>query len=95
MRNSGRRAGDEVAQLYVRNVEARADRPKKRLVAFERIHLTSGETKTVSRTVAFDQLAFWDDRKKGWGVDPGALEVMVGGSSVDIRLREQFRVGGL
>ena len=93
LRNSGRRAGDEVVQLYVRNVEARPDRPKKRLVAFERIHLTPGETKTVAFSVASDQLAFWDDTRKAWAVDPAALEVMVGGSSADVRLREQFRFG--
>jgi beta-glucosidase len=93
VRNSGTRAGDEVAQLYVRNVEARADRPKKRLVAFERIHLAPGETKTVSFAVSSDRLAFWDATKKAWLVDPVALEVMVGGSSADIRLRDQFRAG--
>jgi beta-glucosidase len=93
VRNDGKRAGDEVAQVYVRNVEARADRPKKRLVAFERIHLMPGETKAVKFAVAADQLAFWDETKKAWVLDAAAFEVMVGGSSVDIRLREQFRVG--
>jgi beta-glucosidase len=91
--NKGRRAGDEVVQLYVRNTEARADRPKKRLVAFARIRLTPGETKTVSFAVAADGLAFWNDTKKAWAIDPGELEIMVGGSSADIRLREQYRAG--
>ena len=71
-------------------VEARADRPKKRLVAFERIHLAPGVTKTVSVTIASDQLAFWNETKKAWVVDPAAFELMVGGSSADTRLRAQF-----
>ena len=91
VRNSGQRAGDEVAQLYVRNVEARVDRPKKRLVAFERIHLAPGETKTVTFAVSSDQLAFWNETKKAWVVDPAAFELMVGGSSADTRLRAQFQ----
>jgi beta-glucosidase len=92
VRNSGTRAGDEVPQLYVRNAAARAARPKKQLAGFERIHLKPGETKTVSFAVSSDQLAFWDEGKKAWVADPGTLELMVGASSADIRLRGQHHV---
>lgn len=90
--NSGRRAGDEVVQLYVRDVEASVKRPTKELVGFERIHLKPGETKTVSFSVPSERLAFWDERKKAWAVEPGAFEVMIGSSSADIRLKGQFHV---
>ena len=91
IRNSGKRAGDEVVQLYVRDVEASVKRPKKQLVAFERISLRPGETRSVSFTVAPERLAFWDEQRKAWVVEPGAFEVMVGSSSADIRLKGEIK----
>lgn len=92
VRNSGQRAGDEVAQVYVRDVEARVKRPAKQLVGFERIPLKPGQTKTVSFSVPAARLAFWDEKTRAWAVEPGAFDVMVGSSSADIRLRGQFYV---
>ncbi len=92
VRNSGGRAGDEVVQLYVRDVQASVKRPAKQLLGFERISLKPGETKTVSFSVSPGRLAFWDETTKAWIVEPGAFEVMVGGSSADIRLKDQFHV---
>jgi len=95
VRNSGKRAGDEVAQLYVRDVEASVKRPKKQLMAFERISLRPGESRTVSFTVPPDRLAFWDEKRKAWVVEPGAFEVMVGSSSADLRLKAEIKVSTL
>jgi beta-glucosidase len=92
VQNSGRRAGDEVVQMYVRDIEASVKRPKEQLAGFERIHLEPGERKTVSVAVSPDRLAFWDETKKAWVVEPGAFEVMVGSSSEDIRLKGRFQV---
>jgi len=90
IRNSGKRAGDEVVQLYVRDVLASVKRPKKQLVGFERLTLRPGETRTVSFTVPPDRLAFWDERRKAWIMEPGAFEVMVGSSSADVRLKAEI-----
>jgi beta-glucosidase len=87
VRNTGKRAGDEVVQLYVRDVDASVKRPKKQLVAFERIALRPGDTRTVSFTLAPERLAFWDEPRKSWLVEPGAFEILVGSSSADVRLR--------
>jgi len=92
VQNSGRRAGDEVVQFYVRDTAARVKRPKKQLAGFERIHLAPGEKRTVNLSVAAERLAFWDDSKKAWVVEPGAFEVLVGSSSMDIRAKGQFEV---
>ena len=92
VRNSGRGAGDDVVQLYVRDVESRVKRPMKQLTGFNRIHLKPGETKTVRFSVPAQQLAFWDELKKAWAIEPGTFEVMVGRSSEDIRLKSQFHV---
>jgi beta-glucosidase len=91
VQNSGRRAGDEVVQLYVRDIEASVKRPARQLAGFERIHLGPGDRKTLSFTVPPDRLAFWDESKKAWVVEPGAFEVMVGSSSADIRLKGEFK----
>ena len=91
VRNSGKRPGDEVVQLYVRDVEASVKRPKKQLMAFERIHLGPGDTRTVSFTVSPERLAFWDEKQKAWMVEPGGFEVMVGSSSADVRLKGETK----
>ena len=93
VRNTGRRPGDEVVQLYTHDVQASVKRPKKQLSGFQRIHLEPGEKKTVSFTVAPDRLAFWSEAKKAWVVEPGAYEALVGSSSGDIRLKAEFNAG--
>jgi beta-glucosidase len=92
VQNSGKRAGDEVVQLYVRDVEASVKRPKKELRGFERISLKPGEKKTVSFSLPAEKLSFYDTNKKAFVVEPGAFEVMVGSSSEDIRAKGQFNV---
>ena len=91
VRNIGKRAGDEVVQLYVRDVDASVKRPKKQLMGFERINLRPGETRTVSFTLSPERLAFWDEQRKAWIVEPGAFEVMVGSSSADVRLKGETK----
>jgi beta-glucosidase len=91
IRNTGTRAGDEVVQLYARDVDASVKRPGKQLMAFERISLRPGEARTVSFTVAPERLAFWDEKRKAWVLEPGAFEVMVGSSSADLRLKGEIK----
>jgi beta-glucosidase len=79
-------AGDEVAQLYIRDVLASVARPVMQLAGFQRVHLAPGETKTVAITLTTDQLRMLD-RDMHWVVEPGTFRVMVGSSSKDIRLR--------
>lgn len=78
--NTGSRAGDEVAQLYVRDLVSSVTRPVKELKGFERISLAPGETKTVTFTLKPRDLSFLD-RNMHRVVEPGTFEVMVGGSS--------------
>jgi beta-glucosidase len=92
VRNTGQRAGDEVVQLYVRDVEASVKRPKKELRGFERISLRPGETRAVSFWVPAEKLSFYDEGRKAFVTEPGVFEIMVGSSSEDIRARAQFSV---
>ena len=90
--NSGRRAGDEVAQLYVHQEKSSVKVPVKELRGFQRISLQPGETKTVTFTLPASKLAIWDETTHGFVVNPGAFDVMVGASSADIRSKDQFEV---
>ena len=86
VKNSGTRAGDEVVQLYVRDVLASVARPVMQLQGFERIQLAPGEEKEVVLRVGPEQLRMLD-RELRSVVEPGTFRIMVGSSSRDIRLR--------
>jgi beta-glucosidase len=91
VKNLGSVAGDEVAQLYVRDVLASVARPVMQLAGFQRVRLKPGESKTVAITLSTDQLKMLD-RDMHWVVEPGAFRIMVGSSSKDIRLRGELVV---
>jgi len=94
MTNTGKRAGQEIVQLYVRDVTARVARPEKELKGFAKVALAPGETKTVALTIDRAALAFWDDAKHAWVAEAGAFEALVGSSSQDIQARAEFRLTG-
>ncbi len=83
--NTGKRAGDEVVQLYVRDLLSSVTTYEKRLEGFERIHLQPGETKEVSFTLDRKALELLN-AKNDWVVEPGDFSIMLGASSEDIRL---------
>jgi len=90
--NSGQRSGDEVVQLYVRDLEASVKRPIKELRGFERIRLQPGESRKVTFTVPAAKLAFYDEPRHDFVVEPGEFEIQVGSSSEDIRSHARFEV---
>jgi len=90
--NTGKRAGDEVVQLYIREVKCSVKRPSKELRGFERASLLPGQKKTIAFTLAGEKLAFWDVRTHGFVVEPGAFDVLVGSSSQDIHVQTRIEV---
>ena len=85
--NTGRRAGDEVVQLYIRDVAASRVRPVKELKGFERVTLQPGERRTLQFTLAPEQLGFYNQEMR-FVVEPGAFKVMAGTSSEDPQMLE-------
>lgn len=83
--NTGKRAGDEVVQLYIRDVLSSVTTYEKNLAGFERVHLQPGETKEVVFTIDRKHLELLDAHMK-WVVEPGDFVLMAGASSEDIRL---------
>ena len=89
--NTGKCAGTEVVQLYLRDVYASMTRPVKELAGFARVKLEPGETKEVSFTLDPSQTAFLDEEME-WKIEKGEIEVQVGASSEDICLKDSFRI---
>ena len=90
VRNTGKRAGKEVVQLYVHDVESSLVRPARELKGFHKINLDPGETKQVSFTLDKEHLSFYDPSLKQWVAEPGEFEVLIGSSSRDIRAKASF-----
>ncbi|HET6148237.1 MAG TPA: glycoside hydrolase family 3 N-terminal domain-containing protein [Polyangia bacterium] len=82
--NTGKRASDEVVQLYIHDLVSSVTRPISELKGFRRIHLKPGESKKVEFPIGFDELSFFDAGMKRV-VEPGRFEVMFGGSSADLK----------
>ena len=83
--NTGKRAGDEVVQLYTRDILSSVTTYEKNLTGFERIHLKPGESKEIVFTLDRKHLELLNADMK-WTVEPGEFAIMVGASSEDIRL---------
>jgi beta-glucosidase len=83
VRNIGKRSGDEVVQLYIRDQVASVTRPIKELKGFERVTLQPGETKRIEFLLGAEQLGFWN-RQMRFAVEPGEFKVMVGSNSEDL-----------
>ncbi|MDC0935077.1 glycoside hydrolase family 3 C-terminal domain-containing protein [Pirellulales bacterium] len=90
--NVGKRVGAEVVQLYAKDLQSRVKRPRKELVAFDKISLDPGEKTRIRFTFKGNDLAFWDVQTEQWVVEPGAFQLMAGASSQDIRLTKKFAV---
>ena len=93
--NTGRRTGDEVAQLYVRHLGSRVERPTEDLRGFRRVTLKPGETHTVAFSLPASSLAYWNSATHRWVVEQEPVELAVGASSADIRLRRRIQVVSL
>ena len=80
--NTGKRAGTETVQLYIRDLASSVTRPVKELKGFQKISLAAGETKTVALEITPESLAFYDINLE-YTVEPGEFEIMAGSSSRD------------
>lgn len=91
--NTGPRAGDEVVQLYIQDIQASVTRPVKELKGFKRVSLQPGEKRTVTFTLSVNQLGFYN-REMNFVVEPGLIKVMVGSSAESIHLTGEFNIVG-
>jgi beta-glucosidase len=87
VKNIGNFDGEEVIQLYINDMLASVARPVKELKGFQRIHLKTGEEKVLTFNINPNLLKMLDDKME-WVVEPGDFRIMIGASSIDIRLRD-------
>jgi beta-glucosidase len=93
VKNVGKRAGDEIVQLYLAPVDVKRPRAVKDLRGVKRLALQPGQTGSVSFTIRPEKdLRHYDVDAKRYAVDAGKYEVQVGASSADIRARQVFTV---
>ena len=85
VKNTGRRAGTDIAQVYTSFPDA-AGEPPKRLIGWARVDLAPGESKQVTVAVSPDRYSVYDETSDSWKVVPGSYNVIVGASSRDLPL---------
>lgn len=90
VKNVGKCAAAEVAQVYVGDVESSLIRPAKELKGFEKVYLEPGQSKTITINLEECALRFYEPVKHQWVVEPGLFKVYIGSSSADIRLTGEF-----
>jgi len=90
--NTGQMDGQEIVQVYVRDVAASVPRPLKELKGFQKVPLKAGATKTVHFTLSDRDFAFWDSELESWKIEPGLFEILVGTASNNILVKGLLEV---
>jgi beta-glucosidase len=91
LQNTGKIAGEEIAQLYIRDMVAQPLRPIKELKDFKKVMLAPGETKRITFTIDKEKLAFYNDNLERI-TQPGEFKVMIGAASNNIKLEKSFQL---
>jgi beta-glucosidase len=91
VQNTGKYAGEEVVQLYLRDMVSQPVRPVKELKDFKKILLQPGQAKRVTFNIRKDELSFYNDKLERV-VQPGTFQIMIGSGSSDIRLQKSFEL---
>jgi len=89
--NSGKLKGDEIVQVYIKDLESSVIQPRKRLREFKRISLNAGEAKTISFELNNEDFSHWDENKQDWTIEPGGFEIQIAASLTDIKFKELVR----
>ncbi|MDB5721390.1 MAG: Beta-glucosidase [Alphaproteobacteria bacterium] len=90
--NTGKVAGDAVAQLYVRHLGSRVERPPLKLAGFQRVRVEPGATRTVTMVLKAEQLAYWDSGRQAFVVEREPVRLMAGDSSAHLPLAATLAV---
>lgn len=88
IKNTGKMAGGEVLQLYVKQEKPSVQRPDKELKSFGKVFLKPGESKQVTMSLDASSFSYYDDKKGKWVADAGKYDILIGSSSKDIRLNK-------
>lgn len=89
LKNTGEMAAEEVVQVYVHRINPAVEWPEKELKAFSRVPLIPAESKTIKLSIPVEDLMYWNEKTHSWDNDLCKLEILVGASSRDIRLKKE------
>lgn len=92
VKNTGKREGSEVVQLYIHDVKSSVDRPYKELKGFAKVNLKPGESRDVEITIDKRALSFYDELSHDWKAEPGKFEALVGNASDNLSLKTAFEL---
>jgi beta-glucosidase len=92
IKNTGARSGEEVVQMYARHLNSRVERPLLELTAFSRVTVAAGQKRTVTLTLPAARLAYWNVKHHQFEVEADKIEIAVGASSSDLRLKKIVQV---
>jgi len=85
VKNTGKIAGAEVVQIYVKQQKPSVERPDKELKAFQKVFLQPGQSKMITISLKQDAFSYYDENKHAWVADAGKFDIIAGSSSRDIR----------
>ncbi|MGC4233044.1 MAG: glycoside hydrolase family 3 N-terminal domain-containing protein [Niabella sp.] len=92
VKNTGKRAGAEVVQVYVQDEVSSVERPVIELKRFQRVQLSQGESRKVSFRLYRRDLSFWDTKTHSWKAEPGTFIIHAGNSSENLPLQQKFNL---
>jgi len=92
LKNTGAAAAEEVAQVYVHRINPSIEWPYKELKAFSRVALNPGESKAVALKIPVKDLQYWNEKKRAWDDDFCDIEILIGASAGDIKLRKTIHL---
>jgi beta-glucosidase len=92
LKNTGRRDGEEVVQLYVKYLDSKIARPLRELKGFKRLLVRARQTRRINLAIPAQRLAYWNTEQHRFVVEPGKVEIMIGSSSADNRLAKIVEV---
>ncbi len=95
IKNTGKVAGKEIAEVYISNLNSKVFRAEKELKAFTKVSLNAGEEKKVSITLSSDDFTYYNIRENKWVTEKGTYKILVGASSRDIKLEAETKLDGI
>ena len=92
VRNTGKRASDEVVQMYLQHLGSAVERPKLELKGFARVHIEPGADKNVVLNLKPRDLAYWDTVQHGWRIEKEQIRILAGGSSAELPVQATLQI---
>ncbi|HXU25433.1 MAG TPA: glycoside hydrolase family 3 C-terminal domain-containing protein, partial [Tepidiformaceae bacterium] len=92
VKNTGRRASDEVVQMYVQHLDSKVERPQIELEGFQRVHIAPGAVQNVTLTLKPRDLAYWDESAHEWRVEKEPVRILAGGSSDNLPIQATLQI---